>query len=209
MSSTWSWITLVAAVVVVAGGVWSQVSNVEEPEFTLVEQDGAFELRDYPALIVAEATVAGTREVAINQGFRVIADYIFGNNISATKVAMTAPVIQQQSETIAMTAPVTQQDAGGSWTVRFTMPSDYTMATLPKPNNPAVTLKVVESQRMAVIRFSGVANDRSLADSGAKLRAMLIAHKLTALAPPLYAFYNPPWTLGFLRRNEVMIPVAK
>jgi hypothetical protein len=209
MTSYWSWIALAAGVVVVAGGVWSQMSRVEEPKFTVIEKDGAFELRDYPPIIVAEATVSGAREVAINQGFRVIADYIFGNNTSAKEVAMTVPVTQQPSEKIAMTAPVTQQGAGSSWTVRFVMPSGYTIDTLPKPKNPAVTLKAVDGQRMAVNRFSGVANDASLAAKSGELQALMATRKLTALAPASFAFYDPPWTLWFLRRNEVMIPVAK
>jgi hypothetical protein len=209
MKSYWLWIALGVGVVVAAAGVWSQMSHVEEPKFSVIEKDGAFEIRDYPPIIVAEATVQGTREVAINQGFRVIADYIFGNNVSAKKVAMTAPVTQAPSEKVAMTVPVTQQGSGDSWTVRFVMPAEYTMDTLPKPKNSAVTLKAVEGQRMAVIRFSGVADDQGLAARGAELQTFLSKRNLAALAPASFAFYNPPWTLGFLRRNEVMIPVAR
>jgi hypothetical protein len=209
MKSKWTLIALGVGVVVLAAGVWSQMSHVEEPKYSLIEQAGAFELRDYPPLIVAEATVKGERKLAINEGFRVIADYIFGNNISAEKVAMTAPVTQQSSENVAMTAPVTQQSTGDAWTVRFVMPSQYTLDTLPKPRNAAVTLKQIEGQRMAVIRFSGVADDEALAKRTKELGALITIRNLAPLAPATYAFYNPPWTLGFLRRNEVMIPVAK
>jgi hypothetical protein len=209
MASKWTWIALGVGAVVLAAGVFSQMRRVEEPKFMLVEQSGAFELRDYPPLLVAEATVKGERAVAINQGFRVIADYIFGNNIAAEKVAMTAPVTQQSSEAVAMTAPVTQQAVGDSWTVRFVMPSQYTLDTLPKPKNDAVTLKQVEGQRMAVIRFSGAADDQLLKEKSEALMADITKRSLSATAAATYAFYDPPWTLGFLRRNEVMIPVSK
>jgi hypothetical protein len=209
MASKWTWIALGVGAVVLAAGVFSQMRRVEEPKFMLVEQSGAFELRDYPPLLVAEATVKGERAVAINQGFRVIADYIFGNNIAAEKVAMTAPVTQQSSEAVVMTAPVTQQAVGDSWTVRFIMPSQYTLETLPRPKNDAVTLKQVEGQRMAVIRFSGAADDQLLKEKSEALMADITKRSLSATAAATYAFYDPPWTLGFLRRNEVMIPVSK
>lgn len=195
--------------VVLAAGVWSQMSSVEEPKFKSIEKAGAFELRDYPTIIVAEATMTGSREIAINQGFRVIADYIFGNNTSAKKVAMTAPVTQLPNEKIAMTSPVTQQGEGNSWTVRFIMPSEYTLDTLPKPNNSAVTLKLIEGQRLATVRFSGVPNDAILAAKTAELTALIAQRNLAPLAPASFAFYDPPWKLGFLRRNEVMIAVEK
>jgi SOUL heme-binding protein len=209
MASKWTWIAVGIGVVVVAAGAFSQMRRVEEPKFTLVEQSGAFELRDYPPLLVAEATVKGERTVAINAGFRVIADYIFGDNIAAEKVAMTAPVTQQSNETVAMTAPVTQQAVGDSWTVRFIMPSQYTLETLPKPKNAAVILKQLEGQRMAVLRFSGTADDKVLAENTAALTAEITKRSLSPTAVPTFAFYDPPWTLGFLRRNEVMIAVSR
>jgi DNA gyrase inhibitor GyrI len=155
----------------------------------------------------AEAEVAGDRRDAIGKGFRIIADYIFGNNTSAQKVPMTAPVTQQGSEKIAMTAPVTQQGDGNIWRVRFVMPSSYTIETLPKPNNPAVKLKEIGGRRYAVIRFSGMAGEDSLKYHTEELNAFISAKNLTPLSAPTYAFHNPPWTLPFLRRNEVMVEI--
>jgi hypothetical protein len=209
MASKWTWIGLALGAILLAGGAWSQMSTVEEPKFTIAEQANGFELRDYPAMIAAEVSVKGPRETAINDGFRLLADYIFGNNIAADKVAMTAPVTQQASESVAMTAPVTQSGAGDSWTVQFIMPSKYTMETLPKPKNPAVVLKPMEPERFAVIRFSGVGNDALLEEKTAELTKMIEARKLSAIGPVRYAFYNPPWVLGMFRRNEVMVPVAR
>jgi hypothetical protein len=213
MASKWTWGAVGLGVLVLATGAFSQVRRVEEPKYVSVEQAGSFELRDYPALIVAEATVKGERGVAINQGFRVIADYIFGNNIAAEKVAMTAPVTQQASESVAekvaMTAPVTQQAAGDAWTVCFIMPSKYTLETLPKPKNAKVTLKQIDGQRVLALRFSGSTDDQSLKLKTTELAAEITKRGLTPLADATYAFYDPPWTLPFLRRNEVMIAVAK
>jgi len=204
------WLIGVAGVLVLGAVLWGPlVSNVEQPKYALVESDGNIQIRDYPAMIVAEAEVTGAREQAISQGFRLIAGYIFGNNLSSQKVAMTAPVTQEANEKIAMTAPVTQQGAGNSWLVRFIMPASYTMESLPRPKDPAVQLRQIESRRFAVIRFSGMAGEASLQRQTARLTQFLAARKLTALSAPSYAFYNPPWTLPFMRRNEVMIEIAR
>ena len=204
------WWLALAGIVVLAGALWGPiVSNVEQPKYKVVESDQSIEIRDYAPVIVAEADVSGDRDKAIGEGFRIIADYIFGNNLSSQKVAMTAPVTQQASEKIAMTAPVTQQGEGNSWRVRFIMPASYTMETLPKPKNPGVKLKEVDGKRFAVIRFSGVAGEDSLKRHADELTEFVRAKKLTAVSTPTYAFYNPPWTLPFLRRNEVMIEVAR
>ena len=202
------WLIAVVAVVLLGAALWGPiVSNVQQPKYQVVESSGNIEIRDYAPQIVAEAEVAGDRRDAIGKGFRIIADYIFGNNTSAQKVPMTAPVTQQGSEKIAMTAPVTQQGDGNIWRVRFVLPSNYTMETLPKPNNPAVKLKEIGAKRYAAIRFSGLAGEESLRRRTEELNAFISAKNLTPLSAPTYAFYNPPWTLPFLRRNEVMVEI--
>ncbi len=205
------WILLGAVALVAAAAIsWGPiVSNVEQAKYDVVETHGDIEIRDYAPMIVAEVSVSGNREAAISDGFRMVADYIFGNNISSQKVAMTAPVIQQPSEKIAMTAPVTQQGGEGLWVVRFVMPSSYTMQTLPEPNNSEVILKEVAGKRFAVIRFSGLAKGTSLEAHTKELEAFIQAKKFQAFSEPTYAFFNPPWTLPFLRRNEVMIEINR
>jgi hypothetical protein len=186
------------------------VSNkVEQAKYDVVESQGDIQVRDYAPMIMAEAEVSGERKEAINKGFRIIADYIFGNNAPKQNVAMTAPVIQQPAEKIAMTAPVTQESASGSWKVRFVMPANYTMDTLPKPNNDAVKLEKVPGKRFAVIRFSGMAGEDSLKEHTDALNAFIKDKKLEPLSQATYAFFNPPWTLPFLRRNEVMVEIAR
>ena len=199
---------IIPALVIIGAAAWSQtVSNVEQAKYEVVSSQGDVEVRLYAPMIVAEAEVTGDRKVAINEGFSIIADYIFGNNISKKNVAMTAPVVQQQSEKIAMTAPVTQEGNRSQWKVRFVMPASYTMATLPKPNNDVVKLVEMPSNRFAVICFSGMAGEASLKDHTDELNNFITGKKLNALSQPSYAFYNPPWILPFLRRNEVMIEI--
>ncbi|MFZ4540858.1 MAG: SOUL family heme-binding protein [Rickettsiales bacterium] len=201
---------IIAGVAVIGAVAWGPiVSSVEQAKYEVVESQGDIQIRDYAPMIVAEVEVSGERKEAINQGFRMIADYIFGNNAPKQNVAMTAPVIQQTSEKIAMTAPVTQEGAGNSWKVRFVMPASHTMGTLPKPNNDAVKLEKVPAKRFAVIQFSGVAGEESLKSHTDELQAFVSTKKLNAISKPTYAFFNPPWTLPFLRRNEVMVEVAK
>ena len=167
------WLLAVLGVVLLGAALWGPiVSNVEQPKYQVVESSGNIEIRDYAPMIVAEAEVAGDRRDAIGKGFRIIADYIFGNNTWAQKVPMTAPVTQQGSKKIAMTAPVTQQGDGNIWRVRFVLPSSYTLETLPKPNKPAVKLKEIGGRRYAVIRFSGMAGE----DQCEKPHAPISAH---------------------------------
>ena len=196
---------LVLAAATLAGSAMA----VEEPAFKQVLRDGDFELRDYPSLVVAEVTVAGDQKEAASKGFRLLADYIFGANKQQQSIAMTAPVAQQAaSEKIAMTAPVAQtRNAAGTWVVRFTMPSTYTLQTLPLPNDARVSLRETDPARFAVLRFSGLAQPDAVEASSEELLAWVNARALRVRGPVSLAQYNPPWTLWFMRRNEVMVEV--
>jgi len=199
---------LLGGLALAAASVGPIMSNVEQPRYTVVESDGDIEIRAYEPLIVAETEVTGTREMAIREGFRAIADYIFGNNVAAREIAMTAPVTQQASEPIAMTAPVMQQGDGRTWLISFVMPSRYTMELLPKPKNAMVLVKEVPGKRVAAIRFSGLSNDSNLKVHTTRLKNFISEREMDMISYPTYAFYNPPWTLPFLRRNEVLIEIA-
>lgn len=186
----------------------SPAMAVEEPAYKTVLRDGNFEIRDYPSLIVAEVTVTGDQREAAGKGFRLLAGYIFGGNKRRQSIAMTAPVAQApSSEKISMTAPVTQIANAGTWIVRFTMPSSYTLDTLPEPNDPKVQLIRLPAERVAVIRFSGLARKGAVDARTSELDTAAKAHHLRAIGPVSLAQYDPPWTLWFLRRNEVMIAV--
>ncbi len=191
--------------VIAAGPI---MSRVEQPEYVVNASEGSIEIRAYGPMIVAEAEVMGERKAAIEEGFRLIAAYIFGANRPNAKIAMTAPVQQQRAQKIAMTAPVTQQTDGKRWTVRFVMPRTWTMDTLPTPNDTRVRLKPVAATRMVVIRFSGTANDNTIGSKTDELRKYALEHRLATVSDPVLAFYNPPWTLPFFRRNEIMLELA-
>ncbi|MFM9935430.1 MAG: SOUL family heme-binding protein [Novosphingobium sp.] len=181
-----------------------------EPPFTVRLAQGDFSVRDYPALVVAEVTVIGDRSDAASQGFRLLAGYIFGGNTRRASIAMTAPVIQQPagSTKIAMTAPVLQSGAGKTWTVRFVMPEGSTLEKLPKPNSSRVRLHALPPTRMAVVKFSGLVWPSTISARTAALQDFMKVHHLQVIGAPSLAQYNPPWTLWFMRRNEVMIPIA-
>lgn len=204
----WALAGIVAVLVIAAGAAGPIMSRVEQPDYKVTMTDGAIEIRSYGSMIAAEAEVKGERKVAINEGFRLIAAYIFGANKPNAKIAMTAPVQQQSAQTIAMTAPVTQQTSGDSWKVSFIMPGSWTLETLPTPNDPRVTLKPVPAKRMLAIRFSGSASDSLIRAKTGELRRYAVDKKLATTGEPLLAFYNPPWTLPFFRRNEVMLELT-
>jgi hypothetical protein len=187
----------------------SPAMAVEEPKFETILSDGSFEVRDYPSLIVAEVAVAGEQKEAASKGFRLLAGYIFGGNKRRQSIAMTAPVAQKPtSEKIAMTAPVMQKLDAGTWTVQFTMPSAYTLESLPAPDDPKVELRRLPASRFAVLRFSGLAKQGEVASKSKELLAAAKNHHLTPSGAVTLAQYNPPWTPWFMRRNEVMVQVA-
>ena len=191
------------------GFVW-YTNDVERPKYASVIEDGRFEVRDYPELIVAEIVREGERGSAVRQGFRPLASYIFAKERPGESISMTAPVTQQRREAIAMTAPVTQtgNDAGDAWTIRFIMPSKYTLDDLPKPAGAQVSLATQPAKRRAVVRFSGHPEDSAIASHEAALVKWMDSRGLKPLGPPTYAYYNAPFTPGFLRRNEVMFDIA-
>lgn len=194
------------------------VAGIETPKYEVVSEHKDYEIRRYASHIVAEVTMEGEYRSAMNGGFRKLADYIFGNNTSVTKkegsekIAMTAPVIEREavSEKIAMTAPVIEQEnASGSRIVAFVMPSEYTLETLPKPNNPDVRLVEIPSKDYAVVRFSGTANADKAKEMKNRLLESLKRDQLEVVGEPMLAQYNPPWTPPFMRRNEVMVELKR
>jgi hypothetical protein len=197
---------LLLSSVLIAGATMA----AEEPAFKLVSQGGAFSVREYPALVVAEVTVPGDQDSALRAGFRLLAAYIFGGNSPKQRIPMTAPVTQAPATTaerIAMTAPVMQAGGSDIWTVRFTMPAGYALQALPRPDDARVRLRALPPATMAVVRFSGRARATDVARRTALLRQYMATHDLHAAGPPTLARYNPPWTPWLMRRNEVMIPL--
>lgn len=182
----------------------SAMAKYETPAYQVLEKSGKIEIRAYQPYLIAEVLVGGERNKAANTAFEILAGYIFGANVTQKKMAMTAPVTQQQSQKIEMTAPMTQTSANGQWKVKFMMPSSFTLETLPKPNNDAIILRQEPEKKAAAIRFSGTWGTRNLAKNKKKLDAFLSQNGLKPSSEVIYAFYNSPFTLPFLRRNELM-----
>jgi effector-binding domain-containing protein len=181
------------------------MSDVETPNYEIIRKDNNIEVRRYNPMIIALVQMQGQRKEISGDGFRILADYIFGNNTVQKDIAMTAPVQQQSSKKIAMTAPVQYQPENEEWNISFVMPSEYSIKDLPKPNNDRVTIKEIPAKDFAVIRFSGTSSDENVKKHEEKLMQYIIDNKIEITGAPKYAFYNPPWTLPPMRRNEVMI----
>lgn len=206
---------IIASIIVVLAivwtvGSWLVVRNIEKPAYTLVEKREGYVIRDYAPYMVAEVEVAGSRQQGLNAGFRLLADYIFGNNTTKTGIAMTAPVSESASAPIAMTAPVMEQGSSDEKRkVTFSMPSKYTMDSIPKPNNPLVVLREVPAQRIAVRVFGWYAGDSRINKMQAQLLSDLKRDGLVTTQMPSYAGYSPPFSAPWTRRNEVMVVIEK
>ncbi|GLB82060.1 heme-binding protein [Mycobacterium kiyosense] len=187
--------------------------GTEEPAYSSEDLAGGVQIRRYGARVAAETTVRADEVAARSRGFRTLARYIFGGNHSRSEIAMTAPVQQQGAGRpggkIAMTAPVAQESRGDrEWVIRFFMPADQTLDTLPEPDDPAVRLVEVPPQTVAVRRFTGSRSSRAVAAQTDKLLNTLRDFGFQTTDTPVAWFYDPPWTLPLLRRNEIAVPVS-
>ena len=184
---------------------------VDEPEFNSTFKDGNLEIREYAPKILAQVSVLGDFDEASSKGFKLLADFIFGNNISidgSSKIDMTAPVvIGPVSEIINMTAPVITEGINNEWVVSFVMPKEYSLSTLPKPNNKNITITSLPAEKYAVIIFSGLVRKSNYDEQVKLLKKFILKKNLKTIGLIQIARYNPPWTLPFFRRNELMIRI--
>ena len=201
-------LTVASVAVILAGLAATTAMATEEPRFKLLENEGRFELREYSSYVVAETRVEAGFEDAGGIAFQRLFRYISGNNVAQREIAMTAPVTQSRGEKISMTAPVSQVADGTAYVVAFTLPSAYTLSTAPKPLDPAVQIREVPAQIVACWRYSGRWTTDNYRGHEALLRDRIAARGLVVRGAPLLARYNPPFTPWFMRRNEVLIPVA-
>jgi hypothetical protein len=182
---------------------------VEEAKYKVLLKDASFEVRNYAPHIVAETLVDGDFEDAGSNAFKRLFKYISGNNRSQQEIKMTAPVTQKAgSEKIDMTSPVGQREDNGRWAVSFMMPASYTLDTLPEPKDPKVVLRQVPAQHIASIQYSGFWSEKSYISNRDKLDAWINENNFKVTGEPLWARYNDPFTLWFLRRNEILIPIG-
>jgi len=196
-----------AALAVGGLAVQESLAKYEEPAYELIEKQGNLEVRQYNSRIAASVDVAAGTD-APNNAFRILAGYIFGKNKGRTSLPMTVPVTQEVTPTkIAMTVPVTMVENDGRMRMSFFMPGKYTLESLPEPEDKRITFKPLPPTKFAVIRFSGIATKASVQRQSNLLRAFMTERGLQGPGEPIQASYNPPWTLPFMRRNEVWIEV--
>lgn len=201
----------------------SNAMAIEEPPYEVLLTDGSFEIRHYAPMLVAETFVEGDMDEASGKGFRLIADFIFGNNQvpgsdQASRIAMTAPVtVEPQSSKIAMTAPVTvepqsgdaRRDAIQRWRIHFVMPRSYTLESLPRPRNDAVKVREIPAKTFAVHRYSWLNTQSRVEQKTQELLQWAQQRSLQVVGAPQLARYDPPWNPPMFRRNEIMVEISK
>jgi len=198
-----SWVTITT--LLLAGNAMA----VEEAKYNVLREEDGFELRKYESHILAETTVDGAFKDAGSEAFGRLFKYISGNNKQQQKVAMTSPVGQEpSSQKIEMTSPVGQQKQDEKWVVSFMMPASFELETTPEPKDPNVSIREVPARLIAVVRYSGFWSEKSYLRNLAKLQNWIENSRLTPVGEPIWARYNPPFMPWFLRRNEILVPVA-
>ena len=202
-------ITRISFVTIISLLLAGNVMAVEEAKYNVLREEGGFELRKYEPHILAETKVDGEFEDAGSKAFGRLFKYISGNNKQQQKVAMTSPVGQEpSSQKIEMTSPVGQQKQDGKWVVSFMMPASFTLETTPEPKDTSVSIREVPVRFIAAVRYSGFWSEKSYRRNLAKLQDWIANSRLTPVGEPIWARYNPPFMPWFLRRNEILVPVA-
>lgn len=184
-------------------GVSPVMAKYETPEYQVIKSYKNIEIRKYSSYLVAEVITTGERDKAANEAFMILFNYISGNNLPSEKIPMTVPV-SQKGEKISMTVPVEQLRGDNSWKMSFVLPSKYNMENIPKPKDARIKIYKQEASKRAVIRFSGFSSDSNLSKNKQKLDNYIKENDIKVKSEAIYAFYNAPFTLPFLRRNEIM-----
>jgi hypothetical protein len=202
-------VTLVSLLSIVAS---RSVMAIEIPEYRVIEQEGAYELREYSPYLIAETEVESGFMNAGNVAFGRLFRYISGANTSQTEIAMTAPVEQAREargQKIAMTAPVEQASVDGVYRVGFVVPRKFNRETVPKPVDSRITIREVPARTVAVWRYSGRWTEENFREHERDLRALLVRKGLRATSgdSAIIARYDAPFMPWFMRRNEVLIPI--
>lgn len=185
------------------------VMAIEEPQYTVESKTDLYEIRVYGPTIVAETIIDAPFEEAGTEGFKILANYIFGDNRSNEKITMTAPVAQIKSEKIAMTAPVNQISGEKGYVVQFTMPAKFTMETLPQPNDKRVHIRQIPKRKVAVFAYSGFWSESRYKSKLSEFVSALKRDNIKTVGEPIFARFNSPFRLWFLRRNEIWFEISQ
>ncbi|MDA9128885.1 heme-binding protein [Candidatus Gracilibacteria bacterium] len=204
-------------------GSYFSVKNLEEPTYKILTKKDGYEIRQYDPYIVAEVQVSGNQREALNTGFKYLAGYIFGGNSkqdsiqmttpvtetnTSEKIDMTVPVMETESEKISMTAPVLETAGSDDRRiVQFTMPSKYTLESLPQPDSEEVKLREIPAKKVAVLSFTGYVTEKKVQAIKRELQNKLFESEITPIGNMTSAQYNPPLSFPFTRRNEILVEV--
>lgn len=185
------------------------INTGETLDYTKIYSEGDFEVRKYSSYLVAQIKFKKETKDKSSDAFKILAAYIFGANTSKNKISMTSPVLEKKSQKIAMTAPVEQLKESGMYTMRFIMPKKYTLETLPTPKDNRVEIISVKSKLVAVTSYTWTNSPKKKELYQKKLESWLKNNnKYSKVGGAYFASYNPPWTIPFLKTNEVIIPVS-
>ncbi len=180
-----------------------------EPAYQVVERLGDVEVRRYAPALLAEVTVDGPHEAAVNEGFERLARYIFGGNAGGVRSAMTVPVVQRQGETLPMTTPVVQRPGDGAWTISFFLSNDLAPEQAPQPTDPSIRLVRSPERLTATLRYRGTNTDEQRHDARRELLAALEHQShYRVVSEVVWAQYDGPFVLPFVRRNEAQVEVS-
>jgi hypothetical protein len=187
-------------------------SGVKNAPYTLLksDQEQKIEVRNYESMVLVSSDMSAD---GMNSAFRDLFRYITGENEGSTEIAMTAPVLINESEAastgteIAMTAPVFMKERSEEQVMSFVMPADFTLKSTPKPTNPNVWVTEVKDYKVVVIKFSGLLSDSNVETQTEILNSWIAKNGYTAISEPINAAYNGPFTIPWLRHNEVLIEV--
>ena len=184
------------------------IRSASEPKYQILVDSDKIEIRQYPPMVVAQTVVNTDYKDSSSQGFNRLAGYIFGNNKNEQKMSMTAPVFQEQEFAIMdMMVPVMQQKTQKVWLMAFVLPQNYTVSSAPTPLDSAVLIKEIPSKKVAVIKYSGSLSEHGIEEKSEELKHWLFKKGYKPISTSRSAAYDPPWTLTFLRRNEVHIDI--
>ena len=202
---------LVLASIIFSNIFFNPAMATEEPEFKLISEEAEFQIREYDPKIIAQVEVEGDFDEASSMGFKLLADYIFGNNLldgTSKKISMTTPVeMTPLAENLLMTSSILDDQINNKWSINFVMPQEFSLDTLPKPNKSQVNIIEVPKEKYAVIVFSGLVRESSYAEKAELLSNYLEENSFKQQGAIKIARYNPPWTLPFFRRNELMVKI--
>jgi effector-binding domain-containing protein len=202
---------LLLATLLFINNFFNPIMATEEPDFKLISEEGEFQIREYDPKIIAQVEVEGDFDEASSKGFKLLADYIFGNNLldgESQKISMTTPVeMSPLADNLSMTSPIMDDQVNKTWSTNFVMPQEYSLNNLPKPNNSQVSIIEVPAEKYVVIVFSGLVRESSYAEKSELLSNYIKANNFMPQGTIKIARYNPPWTLPFFRRNELMVKI--